>query len=76
MADTRFTCITCITCGLAPAFHGFDDCLECGAAYLIVDSDQLSAVRRLYAGTAWLVTLNAEIERQLLAVIACGRAAA
>jgi len=65
----------CTTCGLAPSFDGFDDCVACGAAYLLTDPTQLALIRKLNAGTPWLAQLNAEIERQLSALIVCGRAA-
>lgn len=63
---------TCTNCGLAPPYRGFDDCLACGAAALIVDSEQLVVVRRLNVGTPWLATLDREIERQHSALVACG----
>ncbi len=66
----------CKNCGLAPSFEGSDDCVACTAAYFITDPDQLVAARRTFASTPWIRTLNAEIDRQLGALIVCGRVAA
>lgn len=63
----------CVNCGLAPSFKGFDDCLQCSAAFFLTDPAQLALIRKLHAGTPWLATLNAEISRQLGTPIACGR---
>lgn len=69
MADTKFLCTNC---GLAPPYVGFEDCLHCAAAALIVDTDQLIVIRRLNAGTQWMAELDREIERQASAIIECG----
>lgn len=66
----------CTTCKECVATKGSDDCLACTAAYLLTDPSQMALIQRLHAGTEWLRSLNAEVNRQLGALVDAGRAVA
>lgn len=68
----------CSTCHLAPAFRGWDDCLLCGCADLIhTNRNGIDFQRRLLAVHPHeLRRFNDELQRQLSALVECGRAVA
>lgn len=73
----EFECATCheeIALG-----RGFGDCEKCTAAILIHGPHAahcLSEMRRWYGGTPWMNSLEREIDRQMGALVACGRSVA
>lgn len=66
--------LTCTNCHESPPFTGWDDCLACGVAVLLVEQpDYLAFARKTFAHkTAWLAQLEAEWARQAGATVACG----
>lgn len=55
----------CESCALAPVFEGCDQCVACIASYCLhEDPADLEMLRRVHAGTRWLVELEAEVTRQ------------
>jgi hypothetical protein len=70
--------MSCRTCGLAPAFHGWSECLACGVAECLVEQPEyLDFARRVFADqTEWLAQLEAEWTRQASALAATGQVAA
>lgn len=67
----------CCTCGEAPAYSGFDDCLACAVAYMIHESpSDIESTRRIFAGDAWLRDFDREVERQMSALVHLSRACA
>jgi hypothetical protein len=67
----------CVNCGLAPSFDGWDECVACGTAALLVeDPGYIDFAREHFAGTESLRQLEREWDRQLSAIIECGKVAA
>jgi hypothetical protein len=66
----------CPTCDAAPLFPGFDDCLKCAVASLLVEQpDYIDFARKTYRfDRAWLEQVEGEWTRQAGA-IACWEAA-
>jgi hypothetical protein len=75
MADTKFSCRNC---GENPPFHGWDECLECGVAGMLIEQPEyLAFARRVFADEPkWLVQLEAEWVRQASALPSFARAVA
>jgi hypothetical protein len=54
-------------------YPGFDDCLQCAVAYMVQQSpSDITSIRRINAGDAWLVDFNREVARQQGALMPCG----
>ncbi len=59
----------CGVCSLAAPFHGFDECLQCAVATLLVEEpDYLEGAYRRHGNDAWYRAVAAEWKRQSEAV--------
>jgi hypothetical protein len=68
--------VTCRNCDNAPSFEGCDECKECMVSLMLGHPDEMELLRRVHAGTQWLLEVEKEWARQTSAIAHFARAVA